>query len=48
MTSGLAGYASGRMNLVHVRALHLAGQLGSEPEPPLLWLLALAALSRGD
>jgi DNA-binding SARP family transcriptional activator len=44
----LEGYASGRMNQVHARALQLAGQLGSEPEPPLLWSLALAALSRGD
>jgi DNA-binding SARP family transcriptional activator len=44
----LEGYASGRMNQVHERGLRLAGQLGSEPEPPLLWSLALAALTRGD
>jgi hypothetical protein len=42
------GYASGRISQVHARALQLAGQLGSEPEPPLLWSLALAALARGE
>jgi DNA-binding SARP family transcriptional activator len=42
------GYASERTNQVHARAVQLAGQLGSEPEPPLVWSLALAALSRGD
>jgi hypothetical protein len=36
------------MAQVHGRALELAGQLGIEPEPPLVWSLALAALTRGD
>jgi DNA-binding SARP family transcriptional activator len=44
----LEGYASGRIDQVQTRALQLAGQLGSEPGPPLLWSLALAALTRGD
>jgi DNA-binding SARP family transcriptional activator len=44
----LEGYASGRIYEVHARALQLTGQLGSEPAPPLLWSLALGALSRGD
>jgi DNA-binding SARP family transcriptional activator/tetratricopeptide (TPR) repeat protein len=43
----LEGYASGRIARVHARALELAGQLGSEPEPPLIWSLAMAALTRG-
>jgi len=42
------GYGSERMARVHARALQLADQLGSEPEPPLVWSLALAALTRGD
>jgi DNA-binding SARP family transcriptional activator len=42
------GYGSGRMERVHARALRLAGQLGSDPEPPLVWSLAMAALTRGD
>src|SRR5439155_27321603 len=33
----LEGFESGRMERVHTRALQLAGQLGSEPEPPLVW-----------
>ena len=44
----LEGYASERMTRVHARALQLAGQLGSEPEPPLMWSLAMAALTRGE
>ena len=44
----LEGYASERMALMHARALQLAGQLGSEPEPPLVWSLAMAALTRGE
>jgi hypothetical protein len=44
----LEGYASERIYRVHTRALQRAGQLGSEPEPPLLWSLALGALTRGD
>ncbi|HEY1320763.1 MAG TPA: AAA family ATPase, partial [Streptosporangiaceae bacterium] len=44
----LEGYASGRMTRLHTRALHLAGQLGDEPEPPLMWSLAMAALTRGE
>jgi DNA-binding SARP family transcriptional activator len=44
----LEGYASERIYQVHTRALQLAGRLGSEPEPPLLWSLALGALTRGD
>jgi hypothetical protein len=44
----LEGYASERMTLMHTRALQLASQLGSEPEPPLVWSLAMAALVRGE
>ena len=44
----LEGYASERMALMHTRALQLAGELGSEPEPPLVWSLAMAALTRGE
>ena len=44
----LEGYASERMTQVHARALQLAGQLGSEPEPPLTWSLPIAALTRGE
>ena len=44
----LEGYASERMALMHARALQLAGHLGSEPEPPLVWSLAMAALTRGE
>jgi hypothetical protein len=44
----LEGYGSGRMTRVHARALRLAGQLGSEPEPPLMWSLTMAALTRGE
>jgi tetratricopeptide (TPR) repeat protein len=36
------------MALMHTHALQLAGQLGSEPEPPLVWSLAMAALVRGE
>ena len=42
------GYASERIGRVHARALQLAGQLGGEPEPPLVWSLAMAALCRGE
>ncbi|MFC5995190.1 ATP-binding protein [Pseudonocardia hispaniensis] len=42
------GYGSQRMARVHARALQLVEQLGNEPEPPLVWSLALAALTRGD
>lgn len=42
------GYGSRRMERVHARALALTGDLGREPEPPLVWSLALAALTRGD
>lgn len=42
------GYASERIERVHTRALRLADQLGGDPEPPLLWSLALAALVRGE
>jgi DNA-binding SARP family transcriptional activator len=44
----LEGYGSERMARVHARALQLAEQLGAEPEPPLVWSLALAALTRGE
>jgi DNA-binding SARP family transcriptional activator/tetratricopeptide (TPR) repeat protein len=44
----LEGYGSGRIEEVHERALRLAAQLGSEPEPPLVWSLAMAALTRGE
>jgi tetratricopeptide (TPR) repeat protein len=44
----LEGYGSGRMAQVHARAVRLADQLDSEPEPPLVWSLALAALTRGE
>jgi hypothetical protein len=36
------------MTQVHTRALQLAGQLGCEPEPPLLWSLAFAPLIHGQ
>ncbi len=42
------GYGSQRMATVHARALALAAQLDREPAPPLVWSLALAALTRGD
>jgi DNA-binding SARP family transcriptional activator len=42
------GYGSARLEQVHTRALKLAAELGSEPESPLVWSLALAALTRGD
>jgi len=42
------GYASERIERVHTRAQRLADQLGSDPEPPLLWSLAMAALVRGE
>jgi DNA-binding SARP family transcriptional activator len=42
------GYGSDRMTHVHARALQLAERLGTEPEPPLVWSLALAAVTRGD
>ncbi|WP_433475332.1 ATP-binding protein [Spirillospora sp. CA-142024] len=42
------GYGSERMARVHAKALRLADRLGSEPEPPLVWSLALAALTRGE
>jgi tetratricopeptide (TPR) repeat protein len=42
------GYRSQRMTSVHARALALTEQLGCEPEPPLVWSLALAALVRGE
>jgi DNA-binding SARP family transcriptional activator len=42
------GYGSERMKRVHAHALELAKQLGAEPEPPLVWSLALAALTRGE
>ena len=44
----LEGYASERMTRMHERALQLAGQLGREPEPPLMRSLAMAALTRGE
>jgi len=44
----IEGYGSPRMERVHARALRLAERLGSEPEPPLVWSLALAALTRGE
>jgi DNA-binding SARP family transcriptional activator len=44
----LEGYESGRIARVHTRALQLAAQLGREPEPPLVWSLAMAALTRGE
>ena len=36
------------MTQAHAQALRLAGQLGREPEPPLVWSLAMAALTRGE
>jgi DNA-binding SARP family transcriptional activator len=42
------GYSPERMGRAHARALALAEQLGSEPEPSLVWSLALAAVTRGD
>jgi DNA-binding SARP family transcriptional activator len=44
----LEGYSSGRIERVHRRALRLADQLGSDLEPPLVWSLALAALTRAE
>jgi Bacterial transcriptional activator domain/AAA ATPase domain len=42
------GYDSERMEQAHAQALRLAAQLGREPEPPLVWSLAMAALTRGE
>lgn len=42
------GHGSERMARVHARALRLADRLGGEPDPPLVWSLALAALTRGS
>jgi hypothetical protein len=42
------GYFSENMSNVQQRALELAGRLGTEPAPPLLRGLALAALCRDD
>jgi DNA-binding SARP family transcriptional activator len=42
------GYASEQIPRVHARALKLAAQTGSDPEPPLVWSLAMAALTRGE
>jgi tetratricopeptide (TPR) repeat protein len=44
----LEGYSSERIARVHARALPLAEQLGCEPESPLQWSLAMAALTGGD
>jgi DNA-binding SARP family transcriptional activator len=44
----LQGYGSARMGGVHMRARRLAAELEREPEPPLIWSLALAALTHGD
>jgi tetratricopeptide (TPR) repeat protein len=44
----IEGYGSQRIALVHTRALKLVAQIGSEPESPLVWSLAMAALTRGD
>jgi DNA-binding SARP family transcriptional activator len=44
----LEGYSSARITQMHDRALALARQLDSELEPPLVWSLALAALTRGE
>lgn len=41
------GYG-GRLSGLHTRALHLADQLGCEPEPPLMWSVAMAAVTRGE
>ena len=42
------GYGSERMERIHARAAQLLAQLGTEPEPRLVWSLALAALTGGD
>jgi DNA-binding SARP family transcriptional activator len=44
----LEGYASERIERVHARASALAERLGVEPEPPLAWSLAMAAVVRGE
>jgi DNA-binding SARP family transcriptional activator len=44
----IEGYGSERIERVHTRALQLLNKLGSEPASPLVWSLALAALTRGD
>jgi tetratricopeptide (TPR) repeat protein len=36
------------MSDLHARALQLADVLGQEPEPPLVWSLAMAALTQGE
>jgi DNA-binding SARP family transcriptional activator len=42
------GYGSPRIGRLHARAMQLAEQLGTDPEPPLVWSLAMAALTRGE
>jgi DNA-binding SARP family transcriptional activator len=41
------GYG-GRLVTLHARGLRLADRLGCEPDPPLMWSLAMAAVTRGD
>jgi DNA-binding SARP family transcriptional activator len=42
------GWASDRLAQTQRRGLRLAGELGVEPEPPLLHSVAVASLTRGD
>ncbi len=42
------GYESSRIGQVQAQALSLAGQLGREPEPRMVWSLAMGALTRGE
>jgi DNA-binding SARP family transcriptional activator len=42
------GYESRRIQQAHASALRLAAQLGCDPEPPLVWSLAMAGLARGE
>ena len=44
----LEGYQSAYVAQVHERAASLATTLGVEPDPPLLWSLAVAHAARGD
>jgi DNA-binding SARP family transcriptional activator len=44
----LEGYGSPRIKQIHTRASALAAQLAIDPEPPLVWSFALAALTTGD
>jgi hypothetical protein len=44
----VAGYAPERLSEIHAKARQLAAQLAVDPEPPLVWSMALSALVRGE